>query len=148
MGQPYPVVPSPVPGPAPDPMPRTVLAAGLITIASCLATIAAALLFGFVAYVASSDSALAGDGFGLGNTVAWVGILVWSVVGIVLAALVMRRSQVARLLLVVSAVAVLVVAIRAIGFIVTGGLVVASLAVLVLLFTGGANAWFARRPAG
>jgi hypothetical protein len=148
MGQPYPVVPPPVPAPAPDPMPRTVLAAGLITIIGSLISAGLALLFGFVVMVAASDSALASEGIAVSDKLIYSGLLLWALAGVVLGFLVMRRSPVARILLVVSSVLVTVLAVWSIGYIITAVWVVAPLVVIVLLFTGGANAWFARRPAG
>ncbi len=140
--------PGATPAPAPDPMPRTVLAAGLITIIGSLISAGLALLFGFVVMVAASDSALASEGIAVSDKLIYSGLLLWALAGVVLGFLVMRRSPVARILLVVSSVLVTVLAVWSIGYIITAVWVVAPLVVIVLLFTGGANAWFARRPAG
>lgn len=82
----------------------------------------------------------------VGVTVGVMGVLVvWSLVAVVLGVLVLRRSNVARILLVISSA---VVALGALVSILSG---VSALwlfgagAVIVLLFVGGANDWFARR---
>jgi hypothetical protein len=71
--------------------------------------------------------------------------LVWSLVAIVLAVLVMRRSNVARILLVISAAMTALVSLLTILSVVTVVPLVAAVAVVVLLLTGRARDWFARR---
>ena len=72
-------------------------------------------------------------------------LAVWSVAAIVLGVLVLRRSTVARVLLVISAALSLVLSLLAILSLVSALTFIAAVAVIVLLFTGGANDWFARR---
>ena len=72
-------------------------------------------------------------------------LAVWALVSVVLAIFVLLRSNVARILLVISAS---VVALGSLLAILSGFSVVwlaGSIAVIVLLFVGGANDWFARR---
>ena len=78
-----------------------------------------------------------------------VGILLvvtlWCLIACVLAVFVLRRSNVARILLVVSAVVSALLSLLAIGSIVSAVPLVASVVVVVLLFVGGAGDWFAGR---
>lgn len=72
-------------------------------------------------------------------------LTVWALVSVVLGVFVLRRSNVARILLVISSA---VVALGALLSIMSGASavwLVAALVVIVLLFTGGAGDWFARR---
>lgn len=73
-------------------------------------------------------------------------LLLWCLVAILLAVFAMRRSQGARIGLVVSAVLTAAVSLLAIISVVTVVPLLVSVAVVVLLFTGGANDWYARRP--
>lgn len=69
----------------------------------------------------------------------------WSVIGVVLGIFTLRRSNVARILLVVSSAVVAVFSLLSIA---TGGSalnLVAAIATIVLLFIGGANDWFSRK---
>jgi hypothetical protein len=75
-----------------------------------------------------------------------VGLVVWSLIAIVLAVLVLRRSNVARILLVISCAAVAVFALLSVASGVTIVPLVAAIATVVLLFTGGATEWFRRVP--
>ncbi len=79
--------------------------------------------------------------------VVLLGIVVWCLVAAVLAIFVLRRSNVARILLVISAAVAGVLALISI----TSGIslvpLVACLATIVLLFVGGAGDWFKRVPA-
>lgn len=72
-------------------------------------------------------------------------LLVWCLVACVLAVLTMRRSNVARVLLVISAVLSALLSLVGIFSLVSAVPLIASVAVVVLLFTGGAGDWFARR---
>ena len=75
------------------------------------------------------------------------GLVLWALIAIVLAVFVLRRSNVARILLVISA------AVTALGSLlsITSGfsavLLVGALVTIALLFVGGANDWFRREPA-
>lgn len=73
-----------------------------------------------------------------------IGLVVWSLISIVLAVLVLRRSNVARILLVISASVTALLSLLAITSGVSVVTLVASVAVIVLLFTGGAGDWFKR----
>ncbi|MDT0187067.1 hypothetical protein Q9S36_43470 [Microbacterium sp. ARD31] len=79
--------------------------------------------------------------------VVLLGIVVWCLIAAVLAIFVLRRSNVARILLVISAAVAGVLALISI----TSGIslvpLVACLATIVLLFVGGAGDWFKRVPA-
>jgi hypothetical protein len=81
-------------------------------------------------------------------TLVLVGVIVlavWCLIAIVLAVLAMRRSSVARIMLVVSAAVTIVVSLVGIAALVPALTVIAGIVVIVLLFTGGANDWYARR---
>lgn len=73
-------------------------------------------------------------------------LVVWSIVSIVLGVFVLRRSNVARILLVISSVVVALGSLLSI----TSGLaavwLVASIAVVAMLFVNGAGDWFNRTP--
>jgi hypothetical protein len=72
-------------------------------------------------------------------------VTLWSLAAMVLAVFVLRRQQWARWLLVVSAVMSALLSLLAILSIVSIVPLLMSLATVVLLFTGGANAWFSGR---
>ena len=76
------------------------------------------------------------------------GIFVWCVIAIVLAVFVLRRSNVARILLTISAAVTAVLSLLGIA----GGIpivtLIAAIAVLVLLYVGGAGDWFKGVPSG
>lgn len=148
--------PMPGYGPAPrdpDARPGTVLAAGIITLVMTGIILLLLAVFTLV-LVAASSSFLDGfrDSAGLAVEdpttlfgVVLVGLLVflaWCVAAIVLAILVLRRRSWARIALVVSSGLTILVSLLAIG----GGVSVLPLgcavAVIVLLFTGGAGDWF------
>jgi hypothetical protein len=75
-----------------------------------------------------------------------VGLVVWSLIAIVLAVLVLRRSNVARILLVISCAATAILSLLSVASGVTLAPLVAAIATVVLLFTGGASDWFKRVP--
>jgi hypothetical protein len=83
--------------------------------------------------------------------VVWSAVAVflfWSLVAVVLAVLAFRRSNAARIVLAISAVMTALLSLLTI----TSGVSIITLllgaAATVLLFTGGANGWYARRGAG
>lgn len=69
----------------------------------------------------------------------------WSVAGVVLGVFVLRRSNVARILLVISASLVALLSLLGITSGVSLVSLLAAVATIILLFVGGANDWFARR---
>ena len=71
-----------------------------------------------------------------------VGLVVWAIIAIVLAVLVMRRSNVARILLVISSAVVALFSLLGVTSGVSAITLVAAIAVIVLLFVGGAGDWF------
>lgn len=75
-----------------------------------------------------------------------VGILVWSIIAVVLAVMVLRRSNVARILLVISASVTALFSLLGITSGISAVLLIAAVAAIVLLFTGGAGDWFKRLP--
>ena len=138
----------------PDKRPGTVIWAAVLAIVGSALTLLAAGFFALVALVASEDfvdgveegsgSQITSDDTVVGVVVGIGGALaVWSVVAIVLAILVLRRSNVARILLVVSSAVAALVSLLAMPL----GLPVTTMAItaIVLLFVGGAGDWFARR---
>lgn len=83
----------------------------------------------------------AGDFMGVVVAVL-VGFTIWSVAGLVLGIFTLRRSNAARILLVISSVVVMIVSLVAIGSIISALWLLAALATVILLFVGGANQWF------
>lgn len=146
---------APYPQRDPDRRPGTVTAAAVVGIVGSALTFLGAAFFAVAAAVAREDFAEGfeeGSGTDLGTSadnvvtavVVICGVLaVWSLVAVVLSVLVLRRSQVARILLVVSAgVATLVSLLAApLGLLFT----VLTVLTIVLLFVGGANEWFSRK---
>lgn len=148
----------PFSGKDPDKRPGTVLAGCIIAIVfSALAMVGSLILL--VMATASRDEAIqaiednprfdsldmsAADLIGFLRVFAIV-LVVWSLVAIVLAIWAMRRSNVGRILLVVSAAlaAVLSLLSMASGFPLLW--TIASIATIALVFSGGANAWYAGR---
>jgi hypothetical protein len=72
-------------------------------------------------------------------------LVVWSLIAIVLAVFTLRRQQWARWLLVASATASALLSLVAILSVISILPFILSVATVVLLFTGGANAWFSGR---
>lgn len=70
--------------------------------------------------------------------------LVWSLVAIVLAILVMRRSNLARVLLIISAAMSALFSLLAILSAVSAASLIAGISVLVMLLSGSARDWFTR----
>jgi hypothetical protein len=140
--------------------PGTVTAAAWITIVCSALT---ALIFGFtaLALLVARDQVIAemervpefrdaniDADAAVGVLVAvMVGLVIWAVAAIVLAVLVLRRSNVARILLVISCAVTALFSLLSITSGVSIVLLLASGAAIVLLFTGGANDWFKRLPA-
>jgi hypothetical protein len=73
--------------------------------------------------------------------------LLWSLIAIVLAILVMRRSNAARILLIISAAMTALFSLLAIMSAVSAATLVAGISVVVMLLTGSARDWFARKNA-
>jgi hypothetical protein len=136
-----------------DHRPGSVTAAVILTWVSCaLAAVGCALLL----MVSTSDAAL--DGFQQGSngaftreearsllSVAGVAGLVWCGIAAVLGALVLARLGWARVLLALSAGVTALASLALILSVFSAIPLVVSIVVLVLLFTGGANDWFAGR---
>ncbi|GAA1448484.1 hypothetical protein GCM10009641_76590 [Mycobacterium cookii] len=82
----------------------------------------------------------------VGVLVAFIlGLVVWAVIALVLAVFVLRRSNVARILLVISSSVVALLSLLGITSGVSVITLIASVATIVLLFVGGAGDWFARK---
>lgn len=90
------------------------------------------------------DSQLANDAAGALTAITG-GLALWSLIATVLGFLVLRRSNVARILLVISSVLSALATLPLIVAVLPAAWTLASLAVTVLLFVGGASEWFARR---
>lgn len=145
-----------------DARPGTVTAAGWITIVlGVLGTLgylalAAAFFLGkdFMVETFQEDpqfDEIASAGFTVDAFVTLLGFLmlgvaIWSAANVVLGILVLKRSNVARILLIVSCA---LTALLSLFAVIGGGIGVISLvpavAVIVLLFVGGAKEWFARQ---
>ena len=72
-------------------------------------------------------------------------VVVWSLSAIVLGVLTLKRKNWARVMLVVSAAVTALFSLLGITSGLSALTLIAAVAVIVLLFTGGANQWFARR---
>lgn len=82
----------------------------------------------------------------VGVLVAFIlGLVVWAVIALVLAVFVLRRSNVARILLVISSSVVALLSLLGITSGISAITLIASVATIVLLFVGGAGDWFARK---
>lgn len=148
-------------GQGPGKRPGTVTAAAWITIVS---SGLAALLFGLftLIFAVARDDFL--DGFeeelansgGAGVDISaesvagfvialFAVLLIWSLIAVVLGVFVLRRSNIARILLVISSVVTAIFSLLGIGSGVSIVPLAASIAVIVLLFVGGAGDWFAGR---
>ena len=154
-GQPSPYGTPPVQG---DRRPGTVTAAAWITIVFSGLT---AVLFGFTGLALLvardqvitemervpefQDAGIDADA-AVGVLVAFIlGLVVWALIALVLAVFVLRRSNVARILLVISSAVVALLSLLGITSGVSAITLIASVAVIVLLFVGGAGDWFARK---
>ena len=73
-------------------------------------------------------------------------VILWCLIACVLAVFTMRRSNAARITLVVSATVAGLLSLLGIQSQVSAVPLLACLATVILLFTGGAGDWFARRP--
>jgi hypothetical protein len=145
-------------GPDSDKRPGSVTGAAVITlIFSILSLLFDAFLF--IALVVARDDFLDWitrqpefEDFGIsaesafGGAIAAVSmVLIWCLIACVLAVLVLRRSNAARITLVVSAAMTAVLSLLLIGSLVSAITLLAGIAVIVLLFVGGANDWFKGR---
>ena len=144
----------------PDKRPGTVTTASIMTMV--LSAIVGLLgLLGFVGLLVAKDDvmeamrdAMVEQGvqedvdleavYGVLLAVALV-FIAWCLIAFVLAIFVLRRSNVSRILLVVSSAVTALLSLLAIGGGVSIITLIGSIAVIVLLFTGGANEWFSRR---
>lgn len=160
-GQPYPYGEQPAYGqphgqqPAGGRRPGTVTAAAWITI---VFSAISAVLFGFtgLALLVARDQVITemervpefqdaniDAESAVGVIVAVVlGLVVWAIIAIVLAVFVLRRSNVARILLVISSAVVALFSLLGVTSGVSVVTLIASIAVIVLLFVGGAGDWF------
>lgn len=142
-----------------DARPGTVTAAGWITIV--LSGLSAALfgIAGLLFLVARDQivtvmerapefqEANIDPGSIVGVMVAFMLILViWAVISLVLGVFVLRRSNVARILLTISSAVAALGSLLLIGSGISAVWLVAAIAVIVLLFVGGAGDWFGRTP--
>ena len=161
--QPYgqqPVRPAPYGQPTSDRRPGTVTAAAWITIVFS-AIVAAVFGFTTLALIVARDQVITemervpefqdaniDADAAVGVLVAvMLGLVVWSVIAIVLAVLVLRRSNVARILLVISSSVTALLSLLSITSGITIVTLIAAVATIVMLFAGGASAWFKRMPA-
>lgn len=142
----------------PDKRPTTVTVGALIAIVASLLT---GLLTGlgvvgllvarndFLSEVRNNpdfdEANLDADSLFMAVLVFLVIVVIWSLLGCLLGYWAMRRSQVARVLLVISAGVVALGALVSIASLVSAVWLLAAVATMVLMFTGGANDWYARR---
>lgn len=145
----------------PDKRPGTVIGAGITTLvfAGLTLLLMVVSLLGMVAARSEFVRALeeepafaetgidVDDAFGL--VIGFVAFFaLWALVACVLAVMAMRRSNAGRIMLVVSASLTALLSLVAIGSLVSALPLIAAVTVIVLLFTGGANDWYARRAPG
>lgn len=147
--------------PAVEPRPGTVTAAAWITWISCGLS-ATGLLLLMVGLSAGEgqivDAITRQPGFeetGLtpqdllgGIRIFLIVLIVLSVLPMLFALMAFRRSNAGRILLTIAAGITALLSLLSIGAGVSVVTLAASIATIVLLFTGGASAWYARRPAG
>lgn len=143
-----------------DGRPGTVTAAGWITLVMSGLT---GLLYGFITLamivakddvLAEIDDALAEQGatgdfdaesaFGVVLVILAI-LTIWCVIACVLAVFAMRRGKVARVLLVISSVVAALLSLLAIGSGISVVWLAGCVAVVILLFTGGASQWYRDR---
>ena len=79
-------------------------------------------------------------------TVVLVVLIIWSLITVLLGVLTMRRSNVARILLVVSSAVVALLSLVGITSVFTAIWLLGGITVIVLLFIGDASRWFSRKP--
>ena len=139
--------------------PGTVTAAGVITLIFSGLTLALFAIIGIVVIAARDEFVtrledqpgfedISPDDVVAVMAVVCLVFAVWCIISMVLAVFTMRRSNGARIGLVISSALVAVLSLLGIT---SGGsaiTLIAAVAVIVLLFTGGANAWFGRRNPG
>ncbi|HET6697496.1 MAG TPA: hypothetical protein VFG88_00265 [Nocardioidaceae bacterium] len=145
----------------PDRRPTTVTAAAWITwVLAGLTTLAFGLVM-LVMLVArdefvraiESQPEFADAGFGSGQLLGWlwvaaVVVVLWCLAAIVLGVLAFRRQNWARITLVVSASVSALFSLVSITSVISAFTLIGSGLVIALLFTGGANDWYARRGYG
>lgn len=148
------------PGADPHRRPTTVTAAAIITMVFSGLSF---LLYGvlLIALLVAKDAVLdeieaqggledagitASDAYGIVFGVIAV-FAVWCLIATILGALVLRRSNAARITLVVSSAVTILVSLLAIGSGLSALTLIAAIAVIVLLFTGGAGDWFKSKNA-
>lgn len=144
----------------PDKRPGTVTTAGIVTIVTSTLSLLLFLVVTIGIFVARDDvedaindelsnqqgmeDISAGDLTALVLAVMLV-FVVWCLSAIVLGILTLKRHNWARIMLVVSAAVSALLSLLGITSGVSALTLIASVAVIVLLFTGGANQWFAKR---
>ena len=152
----------------PDKRPGTVTAAGIVSIVMSTLSLLLFLTVTIAIFVARDDvedaindeianqqgmeDISAGDISSVLLVFMFVFVL-WSLIAIVLSVLTLKRHNWARITLVVSAAVTALFSLIGITSGVSALSLIAAVAVIVLLFTGGANQWFAKRqpdqlPAG
>ena len=142
-----------------DRRPGTVTAAGVLTLIFSGLTLALFAIVGIVVIAAKDEFVRrlqdqpGFEDISPNDVVAVVSVVclifvVWCIISMVLAVFTMRRSNGARIGLVVSSALVAVLSLLGIS---SGGsaiTLIAAIVVIVLLFVGGANEWFGRRTPG
>jgi hypothetical protein len=142
----------------PDKRPGTVTAAGIITmILAGLSTLLTGIFL--VALIVARDDVLdeietqpgfddtnfTADDLFTAAVVVLAIVTVWCLIATVLGLFVLRRSNVARILLVISCAMTILASLITIASGLTAISLIGAIVVIVLLFTGGAGAWFRRQ---
>ena len=156
----YPVQGSQQSGRDPEKRPLTVTLAAILTWvgAGCTALLMLAFMLilgsGGDSFVEEFDKAARESDVSLTSdqilTVGWViaaTLLLWSLISMVVAIFAVRRSNGARWTLVVSAIMAALFSLLAILSILSAVTLILAVATAIMLFTGGANEWYARRSA-
>jgi len=144
----------------PDKRPGTVTAAGIITIIFSGLSLLLSVLGAVALLVAKDevldaiesepgfeDAGISADTFVDAGVAICVIFALWCLIALILGFLVLRRSNAARITLVVSSAVTALVSLIGIGSGVSALTLIAAIAVIVLLFTGGAGDWFKRKNA-
>ena len=137
--------------------PGSVTAAGVLTLifsGLLLVTFGFVLVMFLVARSVVVDQMATAPGFEdvdpndivTGVVVIMVGLVLWCLVAMVLAVFAMRRSNGARVGLVISASLAAILCMVSIQSLLSGLPLVACIVTIICLFAGGANAWYSARP--
>lgn len=144
----------------PDQRPGTVTAAGAITLVLSGLMGVLFLVLGVIMFAVSGQivdeinqelanepgfEEIGGEGIAVAAGVVLLLFALWCVIACVVAVFAMKRHNWARIVLVISASVTALVSLLGIGAVITAVPLISAIAVIVLLYTGGANEWYRSR---